>query len=77
MSKRCFPAWEEQFFQCLGNLTPRIVRLTQGESKIEMDSIQILDVYLHHINNLYEQLTQLQNIYTTIKHLFSLMRATE
>jgi SNF2 family DNA or RNA helicase len=35
--KNAFPAWEEQFSQCLGNLSPRIIRLTQGVAKIESD----------------------------------------
>ena len=35
--KNAFPAWEEQFSQCLGNLAPRIIRLTQGVTKIEND----------------------------------------
>jgi SNF2 family DNA or RNA helicase len=35
--KNAFPAWEEQFVQCLGNLSPRILRLTQGVTKIETD----------------------------------------
>lgn len=35
--KNAFPAWEEQFNQCLGNLSPRILRLTQGVTKIEND----------------------------------------
>jgi SNF2 family DNA or RNA helicase len=35
--KNAFPAWEEQFSQCLGNLSPSIMRLTQGVVKIEND----------------------------------------
>ncbi len=35
--KNAFPAWEEQFIQCLGNLSPRLLRLTQGVTKIEND----------------------------------------
>jgi SNF2 family DNA or RNA helicase len=35
--KNAFPAWEEQFSQCLGNLSPSILRLTQGVTKIETD----------------------------------------
>jgi SNF2 family DNA or RNA helicase len=35
--KNAFPAWEEQFNQCLGNLSPSIIRLTQGVNKIEND----------------------------------------
>lgn len=35
--KNAFPAWEEQFSQCLGNLSPSIIRLTQGVTKIETD----------------------------------------
>lgn len=35
--KNAFPAWEEQFSQCLGNFSPRILRLTQGVVKIEND----------------------------------------
>jgi len=35
--KNAFPAWEEQFSQCLGNLSPSIIRLTQGVTKIEND----------------------------------------
>lgn len=33
--KNAFPAWEEQFEQCLGDKAPRIVRLTQGITKID------------------------------------------
>lgn len=35
--KNAFPAWEEQFEQCLGSQSPRIVRLSQGITKIESD----------------------------------------
>ena len=35
--KNAFPAWEEQFAICLGSLSPKIIRLTQGADKIQAD----------------------------------------
>ena len=45
--KNAFPAWEEQFFLCMASNAPRILRLTGGIEKIQVDLISnAYEVYL-------------------------------